>query len=401
MATRAHRWVLLAGCLAICSPVLRAQVFVVGEKTATSDISTAYKPTNIPLPTEKMTERGRRELVRSLEAEQGFAHRALPVGVITLKANGELLPDAEKYRQMIFQKGQAAAPGDRVVITALDIKGDRIVIDVNGGPYAKHRFLSHISLNDAPVAATNGPQATGSRVTLVFPNGVPEISGPEIKALLEPVIDFGVKSGDQAYADTLPPRLRDAVAAHEVLVGMSHRMVLASLGAPESKVREQPSGDPNGARYEEWIYGHVPQTVKFVRFVGDRVTVFEIAALGKPVEIHDKNELDGSELPTNTREIAMGDRAPAKDGEDPSAVPKPPSLKLPGEAEPANAQGKVQYPVDKDKSASRSADRQPIPAAPGSSVDTTQDTPTSSVPPASQQGTPQQTSPYPQTPRTR
>jgi hypothetical protein len=397
-----HRWVLVAGCLALLPPALQSQVFVVGEKTAMADISTAFKPTSLPLPTEKLTERGRRDLVRNLEAEQGFAHRALPVGVISLKANGDLGPDPDKYRHMIFEKGQAAAAGDRVVITALTIKGNEITLDLNGGPYAKHRFLSHIQLNDAPVAATNPERPIGTRLTLVFPNGVPEISAPEVKALLEPVIDFGVKTGDQAYADTLPPRLRDAIAAHEVLVGMNHRMVLAALGAPESKVREQQSGDPNGARYEEWIYGHVPQTVKFVRFIGDRVTVFEIAALGKAVEIHDKNELDGSELPTNTREIAMGDRAPAKDGEDPSAAPKPPSLKLPGEAEPTNAQGKVQYPVDKDKSASRSADRQPIPAAPGSSADTTttqQDTQASPVPPASQQGVPQ-TSPYPQAPRT-
>jgi hypothetical protein len=417
--TRTHRWIFTAGCFALLSPALQSQVFVVGEKTATADISTAFKPTNLPLPTEKLTERGRRDLVRNLEAEQGFAHRALPVAVITLKANGDLSPGPDKYRQMIFQKGQAAAPGDRIVITAMTIKGDSIILDLNGGPYAKHRFLSHIQLNDAPVAATNPEQPTGTRLTLVFPNGVPEISAPEVKALLEPVIDFGVKTGDQAYADTLPSRLRDAIAAHEVLVGMNHRMVLAALGAPENKVREQQSGDANGARYEEWIYGHVPQTIKFVRFVGDRVTVFEIAALGKPVEIHDKNELDGSELPTNTREIAMGDRAPAKEGEDPSAAPKPPSLKLPGEAAPANTQGKVQYPVDKDKSASRSADRQPIPAAPGSSADTStdsqQDTQMSPVPDAShsgsptqtspypqnQPGAPQQTSPYPQTPRSR
>jgi len=394
MATCKPRWVLIAGCLALSSSFLQAQVFVVGEKTATSDISTSFKPTNLPLPTEKLTERGRRELVRNLEAEQGFAHRNLPIGVITLKANGELLPDAEKYREMIFKKGQSAAPGDRVVITALAIKGDQIVIDFNGGPYAKHRFLSHVQLNDAPVAATNGEQATGSRLALVFPGGVPEISAPEVKALLEPVVDFGVKSGDQAYADTLPPRLRDAIAAHEVLVGMNHRMVLASLGAPESKVREQQSGDPNGARYEEWIYGHVPQTVKFVRFVGDRVTLLEIAALGKPVEIHDKNELDGSELPTNTREIAMGDRQTDKPGEDPATPPPPPSLKLPGEAkDPANAQGKVQYPTD--KSATRAADRQPIPAAPGSAADDTaqrqaQQQPTSTLPDASQQGSPTQ-----------
>ncbi|MBS1799166.1 MAG: hypothetical protein JSS95_05000 [Acidobacteria bacterium] len=392
---RTHRWVLLTGCLALFAPALRAQVFVVGEKTATADISTAFKATNVLLPTDKLTERGRRDLVRNLEAEQGFAHRALPVAVITLKANGDLSPGPDKYRQMIFEKGQAAAPGDRVVITALTIKGNEITLDLNGGPYAKHRFLSHIQLNDAPTAVTNPERPIGSRITLVFPNGVPEISAPEVKALLEPVIDFGVKTGDQAYADTLPPHLRDAIAAHEVLVGMNHRMVLASLGAPESKVREQQSGDPNGARYEEWIYGHVPQTVKFVRFVGDRVTVVEIAALGKPVEIHDKNELDGSELPTNTREVAMGDRAPAKEGEDPAAAPKPPSLRLPGEAAPANTQGKVQYPVDKDKSASRSADRQPIPAAPGSSADTTANDPqqpASPIPDASQSGT----SPYPQ-----
>ena len=395
---RTHRCVFAAGCLALLSPTLLSQVFVVGEKTATADISTAFKPTNLPLSTDKLTERGRRDLVRNLEAEQGFAHRSLPVAVITLKANGDLSPGPDKYRQMIFDKGQAAAPGDRVVITALTIKGNEITLDLNGGPYAKHRFLSHIQLNDAPVAQTNAERPVGSRVTLVFPNGVPEISAPEVKALLEPIIDFGVKTGDQAYADTLSPRLRDAVAAHEVLVGMNHRMVLASLGAPERKNREADSGDPNGARYEEWIYGHVPQTVKFIRFKGDRVAVVEIAALGKPLEIHDKNELDGSELPTNTREIAMGDRAPAKGDEDPSAAPKPPSLRLPGEAkDPANAQGKVQYPVDKDKSASRSADRQPIPAAPGSSADTTsnsqQDTQMSPLPDASRSGSPTQVGP--------
>jgi len=385
MATRTHRWALLAGCFALSIPSLKAQVFVVGEKTATADIATSFTPTNLPLPTEKLSERGRRELVRNLEAEQGFAHRAIPVGVITLKANGDLLPSAEKYRQMIYEKGQSAAPGDRLVITAMTIKGDQITFDLNGGPYAKHRFLSHIQLNDNPVVAQQAERPTGSRITLVFAGGVPEISAPEVKALLEPVIDFGVKSGEQAYADTLPPHLKNAISAHEVLVGMNHRMVLAALGAPESKVREQ-SSDASGARYEEWIYGHVPQTVRFVRFVGDRVTMVEIAALGKPVEIHDTNELAEGDIPANTREIAMGDRKPGKD-EEGATAPPPPSLRLPGDpVGPANAQGKVQFPDD--KSASRSADRQPIPAAPGSPADTTesQQHDPYSVPTASQPG---------------
>src|ERR1700735_1119946 len=328
-----YRSALVAGILALLPfAASHAQFFTVGEKSATADIATDFKPTHVELPTGKLTERGRRELIRNLEAEQGFAHRALPISAgLTLQANGQLTPGPAEYKKLIYEKGQSAAPGDRVVVTSMEIKGDRIVIDFNGGPYAKHRFLRHVQFNDAPVAQDTGEIATGSRINLVFEGGIPEVSAPEIKALLEPLIDFGVKSSEQAYADTLPPALKEAIAAHEVLVGMNHRMVLAALGAPENKMREQQSSDPNGARYEEWIYGHVPQTVRFVRFVGDRVTVVEIAALGKPVEIHDKPETQDSDIPANMREIAMGDRKP--DGpEGTAAQPAPPSLRKPGEA---------------------------------------------------------------------
>jgi len=204
------------------------------------------------------------------------------------------------------------------------------------------------------VTPDTGEVATGSRITLVFEGGIPEISSPEVKALLEPLIDFGVKTSDQAYADTLPPKLKEAIAAHEVLVGMNRRMVLAALGAPESKMREQQSSDANGARYEEWIYGHVPQTIRFVRFVGDRVTMVEIAALGKPIEIHNTNEM-GDFDPTPTREVAMGDKD-TKGEEEGKQAPPPPSLRLPGEAAPADGPGKVQFPTKSSAS--------PIPPTP-------------------------------------
>src|ERR1700677_1405498 len=333
----------LALCALLCATKASSQVFVVGEASATADINTDFKPTSVPLPTATMTERGRRELIRNLEAEQGFAHRALPLGAgLTLHANGPLGANAADYKKIIYQKGQAAAAGARVIVTSLEIKGDHIVLDLNGGPYAKHRFLSHVSLNDAPVAASNGTMATGSRITLIFPGPVPEISAPEVKALLDPVIDFGVKSSELAYADTLPPLLKDSIAAHEVLVGMSHRMVLAALGAPESKVRDQPSGDAKGGAYEEWIYGHVAQTVRFVRFVGDRVTVVEIAALGKPIEIHDKDEMGGFTPGAPTRDVALGDQQPTGSEDKPAA---PPSLRLPGEAPPTGGPNKVQFPT--------------------------------------------------------
>ena len=146
---------------------------------------------------------------------------------------------------MIYEKGASVSVGDRVVVTALTFKPDRIVIDVNGGPYAKHRYLSHISFGDAPVAR-RGDDPSGARVTLIFKDGVPEISAPEVKALLTPVIDFGAKTSTDAYADSLPAPIKESISAHEVLVGMDRRMVLASVGAPESKVREHADDAPEG-----------------------------------------------------------------------------------------------------------------------------------------------------------
>ncbi len=160
--------------------------------------------------------------------------------------------------------------------------------------------------------------------------------------MLQPLVDFGVKSSEQAYAETLPPVLKEAIAAHEVLVGMNHRMVLAALGPPENKMREQQSGDPNGGKYEEWIYGHVPQTIRFVRFIGDRVTVVEIAELGKPIVIHDRDEMGGYNTPPNTREVALGDQQQPKQDEDSGR--QAPSLRMPGEAAPADGPNKVQFP---------------------------------------------------------
>ena len=141
--------------------------------------------------------------------------------------------------------------------------------------------------------------------------------------------------------DTLPPTLKDAIAAHEVLVGMNHRMVLAALGAPESKIREQPSGDPNGGRYEEWIYGHVPQTIRFVRFVGDRVTMVEIAALGKPIEIHDKDEMGGYNQRRHPR--GCDGRSASRGGTKEARATR--RCVKPGEAAPPGGPRKVQFPT--------------------------------------------------------
>ncbi len=337
--------ILTLGSVAL--PAANAQVFTVGEKSATADIDTAFKPTHVELPDAGLTERGRRELVRDLEAEQGFAHRVLPLGTsISLQANGNLTPKGDEYRELIYKKGQSASPGDRVAITALEFKGDRILVDLNGGPYVKNRIMRHIQIGVGG-AMTQNPnldeRPTGCRIALVFEGGIPELSAPEVKALLQPVVDFGVKTGEQAYADTLPEPVRAAIASHEIMVGMNHRMVLAALGQPETKIREGSGND----RYEEWIYGHQPQTMHFVRFAGDRVSLVKTASLGKPIEIRDQDEMAGYLPPAPT--VAVGDVT-----QDDGKV-APPTLKLPSEDKTptdnpdltGTSMRKVQMPIPK------------------------------------------------------
>jgi hypothetical protein len=344
---------LLAAALASATGFANAQVFVVGEKSAMADVATDFHPTRVELPTAPINERDRLDLVRNLEAEQGFAHRTLPLGdSLVLIANGNMNPTGDAYKQMLYKKGESAAPGDRVAITKVTVKPDRIILDLNGGPYLKHRFLRHVSINDMALAPDYGEQVTGCRVTLLFEGAMPDVSAPEVKALLDPIIDFGVKSSEQAYADTLPPFLKNAIAQHDVLVGMNRKMVLAAMGAPESKVRELLPGSID-QHYEEWIYGQAPQTVHFVRFIGDRVTQVRIAALGQAIAVHDRNELHGYLDPEDTHEIAMGD------SRSPDGAAAPPTILKPGEEAPGGGSSRrVLLPVDppdttKDKPAAQ------------------------------------------------
>jgi len=358
---------LLCGLLLSATPSLSAQVFTVGMKTATADVNTDFHPTRVDLPTQPLDEKGRQELIRNLESEQGFAHRELPLGAgMQLIANGKLTPRDDDYRKMLYEKGQSAAAGDRVQVTALEFKGDRIIVDLNGGPYAKHRFLSHISLNDMPLAQ-QGPAATGCRITLIFEGGVPEVTAAEVKALLDPVIDFRAKSSSEAYADTLPPKVREAVEAHEVLVGMTRRMVIAAMGEPKTKEREHASSeDPDSPIYEEWIYGDPPQPTQFVRFKNGRVARLEIAAIGKPIEVHDKNEMGADSEPTlQARTIVNGDVQATEDGD--GRASSAPTLRRPGEVldtpQAGPGMGKVKLPTDQQPNQQPSTQPQQQPPA--------------------------------------
>jgi hypothetical protein len=302
-------------------------------------------PTQVPLPESELDSKTRLELIRFLESDQGFAMRPFPRGHkgLTLAANGKLEPAGEAYLSMVTSEGLSAKPGERLVITDVKFEHSKIIFMLNGGPDAKHRFLQHIQLGtgttSTPVVQSDPQAPTGSRLTLTFQNHIPELTGKQVEALLAPLISFEVKTPIQAFTDTLPPKLKEAILDHNVLVGMSTEMVLFAKGQPQRKIRETEGQTP----FEEWIYGSPPQDVEFVRVNGNRVIRVEVAKIGKPPVIFTQDEVaglmrtDGTPLTSGdaagTHTVQVGDVQRDPDKQAPAA---PPSLRRPGEAAPTD-----------------------------------------------------------------
>jgi hypothetical protein len=302
-------------------------------------------PTSVALDKSTLDAKTRLDLMRVMQAEQGFAMRPLPRGHkgLTLVANGKLEPAGEAYLNMVIEHGTSAKPGDRVVITDVKIEHNKIVFLLNGGPDLKHRILRHISIGanpnyTAPVVQGNEEEPMGSRLTLDFNGQIPQLTGAQVKALLAPLISFDVKTPIQAFTDTLPAQLKDAILNHNVMVGMSTDMVLFAKGQPHTKSREMEGQMP----FEEWIYGTPPEEVDFVRINGNRVIRVEIAKAGEPPLIFTKDEVSGMMRSDGTPvETAKNNVHITKEGDvhrdlDKEAPAPPPSLRKPDEQLPTD-----------------------------------------------------------------
>ena len=417
-------------------PLASGQAITISSKPSASDIIdrryAQVQPTSVDLPKNQIDARGHQDILRSLVAEQGFAMRPLPKGKkgLILAANGKLTPVGEGYLTSITDNGLSVKPGDRVVLSNIKVDKERIVFDINGGPEHKHEFMRHIQIGvggpnmSAPVVQDNEGDPTGARITLSFSKFVPDVTPAQIKALLAPLISFDMKTPVQAYTDTLPPTLKAAILNHHVLVGMSTDMVLFALGPPESKSREMDGQMP----FEEWIYGHPPQDVNFVRVNGNRVIRVEVAKLGKPLEIFTKDEVEGLMMTDGSpvlaqakqhdpRKIELGDTHRDADTQAPAA---PPSLRAPGEKLPIDNTGAgssadptqnregpmkpVVFPKDTSNDPARTVPAHPKPAAPDAPAADASKTSGSTAPAktedtdkskAKPDAAPQQTSPTP------
>jgi hypothetical protein len=237
------------------------------------------------------------QLIQSLNAEFVRIRKMLPVGnrSTTLSVEGELKPSDARLHQLATAYGAACHVGDRVKITNIAFKDKGVYLEINGGPKKKSKWYDHISVGmggGGGMVGTPDPnqaQPTGAAITLEFKNHVPEMSIGELKLLLNPVFDFSVKSAAEVYLETLPPKVKDAITKHEVLVGMNREMVIMAMERPSQKVREK---DDKGEDCEEWIYGTPPKDVLFVRFRGDEVSQVKTMKVAGETVVKTEKEVD-------------------------------------------------------------------------------------------------------------
>lgn len=289
----------------------------------------------------------RLEIIRDFETQLVYARTTFPMGTKGLQLkDGVIAPDGEQMRQLLAIWGPAIKPGDPAHISFVQIKNDHIHFEINGGPIHRKKWYQRIEVSGAngqSVAPPDNPQtnAHGSFVDVCFDNHVPEMTSKQLRELLYPVLDFNARNKEQAYLDTVPPKVKEAIQAHHVLVGMNQEMVIHAKGKPPKKVRER-DGE---TEYEEWIYGEPPADVDFVRIVGDEVVRVETMKVGGEKIVRTEKEVM---LPQPDREAkkepevrppnAPSLRRPGEDSEDvprpangpsPAAPPPPPDIPQP------------------------------------------------------------------------
>jgi hypothetical protein len=280
----------------------------------------------IPANAPPLTKQTRMEIIRVFTADLAYAHTIFPMGKqgLTVK-DGVLSPGNEELQQMIMMWGAAVKPGDRLIISAVVIKPDRIRFEINGGPVRKKKWYQRIEVDGTmgQVPTGNQPDADtnmhGSFVDLVFEKYVPEMTANQLKELLHPALDFEAKTALEAYLETVPANVKAAIQQHKVLVGMDRDMVIFSKGRAPKKEREK-DGD---TEYEEWIYGDPPQQVEFVRFVGDEVVRVETMTVTGEKIVKTEKEV----------EVAAKPESPSQPADRPANAP---TLRRPGEAPDAH-----------------------------------------------------------------
>src|SRR5580658_5936913 len=279
-----------------------------------------------------MLKQTRFEIIRDFETQVVYARAVFPMGAKGLKLKGGVIsPNGLELQQALALWGPAVRPGDPSRISYVQIKDDHIHFEINGGPLYHKKWYQRIQVSGAggtPVTGSSEesiPNPHGTYLDVYFDKYVPEMTPRQLRDLLLPALDFNARNKEEAYLDTVPPKAKAAIQAHQVLVGMNTEMVLHAKGKAPRKVRER-DGE---FEYEEWIYGEPPQDVDFIRIVNDEVVRVEIMKVGGQKIVRTEKEVILEKPDRDTEAKKEQEERPAnapslrRPGEDSDEVPKP------------------------------------------------------------------------------
>jgi hypothetical protein len=236
----------------------------------------APPPENAP----PLSEQSKLQLLRYVDGEFAKVLTPLPGGKSGYHLKAGAPVDQDSLRRALLAGGAALNVGDSVQITKMEFHDRDIQLEINNGPKGKTSWRDRIQIQGGlglPVSTGTTttpdnvpvvPQKTGATIFLDFDRSVPDMTGDQLKAYLARVLDFSKRSAAVEWVDSLPPQVREAIAAKRAEVGMDHDEVTAAMGRPERKVRER---DADGNDTEDWIYGKPPAKTTFVTFQGDKV----------------------------------------------------------------------------------------------------------------------------------
>ncbi len=309
--------------------------------SAATSSATAQTPAPpIPAHAPRMTKQTRFEIIRDFETQLVYARTVFPMGMkgIRLK-DGVTSPNGVELQQDLAIWGPAVRPGDPSRISFIQIKDDHIHFEINGGPVHRQKWYQRIQVSGNGGVPVTGTQQElpanphGTYLDVYFDKYVPEMTAQQLREVLLPVLDFNARNKEEAYLNTVPPKVKEAIQAHHVLVGMDSEMVLHAKGKAPRKVRER-DGE---TEYEEWIYGEPPADVDFVRIVNDEVVRVETMRVGGEKIVRTEKEviLDKREKDKDTEAKKEPEDRPAnapslrRPGEDPTDVPQPSDSRSP------------------------------------------------------------------------
>lgn len=304
------------------------------QATPVAATTTGPAPESVSIPpgAPRMSNQTRYQIIRDFETQLVYSRATFPMGSKGLKLqNGATTPSGQALQQLITLWGPAIKPGDPAHISYVRIKDNFIHFDLNGGAIKRKKWYQHIEISGSGGASvplsrdesTDNPH--GSYLEVYFDKYVPELSPAQLRAILFPVLDFNARNKEEAYLDTVPPKVKEAIKAHHVLVGMTTEMVLHAVGKPPKKVREK-DGD---IEFEEWIYGAPPQDVDFVRIIADEVVRVETMKVGGEKIVRTEKEVILPKPDEDTEAKRQEQDRPAnapslrRPGEDQENVPKP------------------------------------------------------------------------------